>query len=67
MTAASAYRRAWEAAETELSESAAWLGAGDPGFCSWMADHLSETVFAWRNAQASVRTLRELGELSQQS
>ncbi|QDE89298.1 hypothetical protein BHS06_10215 [Myxococcus xanthus] len=67
MTAASAYRRAWEAAETELSESAAWLGAGDPGFCSWMADHLSETVFAWRNAQASVRMLRELGELSQPS
>ncbi|WP_426750535.1 hypothetical protein [Myxococcus sp. Y35] len=66
MTAASAYRRAWEAMEAELSESAAWLDAGDPGFCAWMADHLSETVFAWRQAHAAIRLLRELGELAHQ-
>ncbi|MBZ4421928.1 hypothetical protein [Myxococcus sp. RHSTA-1-4] len=66
MAAASAHRRAWEAAEGELSESAAWLGAGDPGFCSWLAEHLSGTVFAWRLAHSTVRLLRELGELSGQ-
>lgn len=64
MAATSAYRRAWEAAESELSESAGWLGAGDPGFCAWLAEHLSGTVFAWRQANASVRLLRELGALS---
>lgn len=66
MAAASAYRRAWEAAESELSESAAWLGAGDPGFCTWLAEHLFSTVFAWRQTHATVRLLRELGALSVQ-
>ncbi len=66
MAAASAYRRAWESAEAELSEWAAWLGAGDPGFCAWLAEHLSGTVFAWRQAHASVRLLRELGALAGQ-
>ena len=66
MAAASAYRRAWEATEAELSESAAWLGAGDPGFCTWLAEHLSGTVFAWRQAHASIRLLRELSVLSGQ-
>ncbi|NMO23578.1 hypothetical protein HPC49_53445 [Pyxidicoccus fallax] len=64
MAAASAYRRAWEAAEAELSESAAWLGAGDPGFCAWLVEHLSGTVAAWRQAHASARMLRELGALA---
>lgn len=64
--AASAYRRAWESTEAELSEWAAWLGAGDPGFCAWLAEHLSGTVFAWRQTHASVRLLSELGALAGQ-
>src|SRR5215217_5755168 len=64
MAAASAYRRAWEAAQAELSESAEWLGAGDPGFCAWLAEHLAASVPAWREAQASSRLLQELGALS---
>ncbi|MCE9666518.1 hypothetical protein LY474_01720 [Myxococcus stipitatus] len=64
MTSASAYRRAWEVAEAELAESAAWLGAGDPGFCAWLAEHLAASVPAWREAQASSRLLQELGALS---
>ncbi|MCP3144633.1 hypothetical protein [Pyxidicoccus xibeiensis] len=66
MAAASAYRRAWEAAEAELGESAAWLNAGDPGFVTWLAEHLASTVFPWRQAHAAVRLLRELGALSGQ-
>ncbi|QSQ18808.1 hypothetical protein JY651_25975 [Pyxidicoccus parkwayensis] len=66
MAAASAYRRAWEATESELSESAGWLGAGDPGFCAWLVEHLAGTVFAWRQTHAAVRLLRELGALSGQ-
>lgn len=64
MAAASAYRRAWEAAEAELTESAEWLGAGDPGFCAWLAEHLSASVPAWREAHAASRLLQELGALS---
>ncbi|MFY2562986.1 hypothetical protein ACN469_35660 [Corallococcus terminator] len=64
MAAASAYRRAWEATQAELSESAEWLGAGDPGFCAWLAEHLSASVPAWRDAHASSRLLQELGALS---
>ncbi|QSQ16889.1 hypothetical protein [Myxococcus landrumensis] len=64
MSAASAYRRAWEAAEAELSESSEWLGAGDPGFCTWLAEHLSASVPAWREAHTASRLLQELGALS---
>ncbi len=64
MSSASAYRRAWEAAQAELTESAEWLGAGDPGFCAWLAEHLSASVPAWREAHASSRLLQELGALS---
>lgn len=66
MAAASAYRRAWEATQAELAESAAWLGAGDPGFCAWLVEHLSGTVPAWQKAHASLRLLRELGALAGQ-
>jgi hypothetical protein len=66
MAAASAYRRAWESTEAELAEWAEWLGAGDPGFCAWLAEHLAGTVFPWRQTHAAVRLLRELGELSGQ-
>jgi hypothetical protein len=64
--AASAYCRAWEATQAELAESAAWLEAGDPGFCAWLVEHLSGTVPAWREAHASVRMLSELGTLAGQ-
>jgi hypothetical protein len=67
LRAASAYRRAWESAEGELSEWSAWLSAEDPGFCAWLAEHLSDTVFAWRQTHAAVRLLRELGALAGQS
>jgi hypothetical protein len=63
---ASAYRRAWEATEAELAESAAWLEAGDPGFCAWLVEHLSSTVPAWEKAHASVRVFTELGALAGQ-
>lgn len=66
MAAASAYRRAWESTEAELSEWSAWLGAGDPGFCTWLAEHLADTVIAWRQTHAAVRLLRELGALAGQ-
>jgi hypothetical protein len=64
--AASAYRRAWEATGAELAESAAWLEAGDPGFCAWLVEHLSGTVPAWQKAHASVRVFTELGALAGQ-
>lgn len=64
--AASAYRRAWEATQAELAESAAWLEAGDPGFCAWLVEHLSGTVPAWQQAHVTVRMLSELGALAAQ-
>ncbi|RJS27234.1 hypothetical protein DRW03_02355 [Corallococcus sp. H22C18031201] len=64
MASSSAVRRAWESTAEELSESASWLGAGDPAFIAWLAEHLMTLEPAWRQAHASARWLQEVGGLA---
>jgi hypothetical protein len=66
MAASSAVRRAWDAAASELAESAAWLRAGDPAFSAWLAEHLVASVPAWERTQKVARWLRDVGAFAGQ-